>query len=529
MFDSLTEKLQGVLSGLGGRKLTEGDIKKAMGEVNRALIEADVNVKVARQFSSAVEKEAVGEQVLSGLKPAEQVIDIVNRKLIEMLGGESNGLQLSKKPPTVLMMIGLQGSGKTTQVGKLARLLKSQGQRPLLVAADIYRPAAIEQLQTLGQQVGVPVYSEGNQVAPPIIAQHALNYARQNNHNVVLIDTAGRLQIDEALMTELEQMKARVNPKEVMLIVDALTGQEAVNVAGEFNRRVGITGVIMTKMDGDARGGAALSVRAVTGVPIKFIGTGEKLDALEPFYPDRIANRILGMGDILSLVEKVRQTISEEEAQKNLEKMKRGKFDLEDFLQQMKSIRKMGPLGSLLGMLPGVGGQVKELKKQLDTPEAEKEMKRIEAIILSMTKAERSNPDAVMNASRRRRIAAGSGTTVADVNGLLNQFRSMRDMMKNMTSGKGGINPMAMLNGMGGGPGTMPMPGASRKEVAKLNRPVDPLKDFKRSGPPRPNGTSNGNGAKPAPDNGATPVGTGSGSRNTQGAGQYRPAKKKKK
>lgn len=502
MFESLTDKLQGIFSGLGGRTLTEGDIKRAMEEVNRALIEADVNFKVARQFSSEVEKEAVGEQVLKGLRPAEQVIKIVNDKLVDMLGGndETNTeLNISKTPPTILMVVGLQGTGKTTQIGKIARLLKSQGKRPLLVACDIYRPAAIDQLQTLGQQVGVPVYSEGNQVAPPTIAQHAIAQARQNSNDIVLIDTAGRLQIDEALMVELEQMKALVHPNEILLVVDALTGQEAVNVSDTFNKRVGITGVIMTKMDGDARGGAALSVRAVTGVPIKFMGTGEKLDAIEPFYPDRVASRILGMGDILSLIEKAQALYDEEQAKKLQEKMKKGKFDLEDFLQQMKNLRKMGPLGGLLGMLPGVGKEIRQIKNQLESPEAERELKRIEAIILSMTKEERANPD-IFDARRRRRVANGSGTTVADVNALLNQFKGMREMMKGMASGKGMANPMQMMTGGMGGPNSG-MPGLSKREVSKQNRPVDPLKDFKRTsnsghGKPVGAGAGHSNGKK---------------------------------
>jgi signal recognition particle subunit SRP54 len=517
MFDTLTDKLQSVFSGLGDRKLNADDIKKAMSEVNRALIEADVNSKVARQFTSEVEKEAAGQQVFSGLKPAQQVIGIVNDKLIEMLGGESNGLQLAKVPPTIIMLVGLQGSGKTTQIGKLALHLKNEGHRPLLVACDVYRPAAIEQLQTLGKQVNVPVFSEGSQVAPPTIAQHALATARQNNNDVILIDTAGRLQIDEALMTELEEMKKRVNPTEVFLIVDALTGQEAVNVAGEFNRRVGLTGVIMTKMDGDARGGAALSVRSVTGVPIKFIGVGEKLDALEAFHPDRIASRILGMGDVITLFEKAKALYNEEETRKLQEKMKKGKFDLEDFLEQMRKMRNMGPLGSLLGLLPGVGKQIKELRNQLESPEAERDLKRIEAIILSMTKKERSTPE-VINASRRRRIAAGSGTSVADVNGLLNQFKSMREMMQMMTTNKNAMaNPLGMMSGGFGGPSSGM--GLSKRELAKGNRPVDPLKDFKKTG---------SGSVRPSNGNGATPVGTPVGSR-PGGSGPARPAKKKKK
>jgi signal recognition particle subunit SRP54 len=505
MFDTLSDKMESVFRGLTGKgKLTATDIKTAMVEVKRALIEADVNLDVANAFVDTVEQEAVGEAILTSLTPGQQVVEIVYNKLVEMLGGESTGLTLAPTAPTIILMAGLQGSGKTTTVAKLALELRKNKQKPLLVAADIYRPAAINQLESLGRQLNIPVFSEGTQVRPPEIAQHAIAKAKAEGNTVVIIDTAGRLQIDEPLMQELVEIKSRVNPTEILLVVDAMTGQESVNVAREFNRRAGITGVIMTKMDGDARGGAAMSVRAVTGVPIKFIGVGEKANALEPFYPDRIASRILGMGDVLTLVEKARAIYDEEQARKLQEKMKKGKFDLEDFLNQMRGLRKMGPLGSLLGLLPGMGKQMKELRNALETPEAELMLKRTEAIILSMTQQERSNPD-VIDASRRRRIAKGSGTSVADVNDLLQQFKMMRQMTRNMTNGKG-MDMASMMSGMGPG-----MPGGvnSRKQVAP--RPVDPLADFKKGA--RPGGApANGNGAK-------HPV----------GSGTNRPPMKKKK
>lgn len=502
MFDTLSDTLESVFRGLTGKgKLTPTDIKTAMIEVKRALIEADVNLKVANDFVDQVEEEAVGETILSSLTPGQQVVEIVNNKLVEMLGGESSGLNLAPTGMTIIMMTGLQGSGKTTTAAKLALDLRHKKQKPLLVAADIYRPAAINQLESLGRQLNIPVYSEGTQVAPPIIVRNAVAKAKADGNTVVIIDTAGRLQIDEPLMNELVTIKGQVNPTEILLVVDAMTGQESVNVASEFNRRVGITGVIMTKMDGDARGGAALSVRAVTGVPIKFIGTGEKASALEPFYPDRIASRILGMGDVLTLVEKARAMYNEEEAAKLQEKMQKGKFDLEDFLNQMRGMRKMGPLGSLLGMLPGVGKQMKELRNALDTPEAELMLKRTEAMILSMTPAERTTPE-IIDASRRKRIAKGSGSTVADVNDLLQQFKMMRQMTRQMSNGKG-LDMASMMGGMGGG-----MPGAvnSRKHVAP--RPVDPLAQFKNG---RPGASSN------AP------------ARPTNGSGAMRPNKKAKK
>ncbi len=526
MFETLSERLEGTFRSLTGRgKISEDDIRKAMSEVRRALLEADVNTIIAEEFTNDVAEEAIGAQVMAGLNPGQQVIKIVNDKLVELLGGEgedNNKLNLQSSPPTVIMMIGLQGSGKTTTVGKLAMALRQlkPAQRPLLVAADIYRPAAIDQLQTLGQQLGIPVFSEGDKIAPPLIAQHAIAHAKKNNHTVVIIDTAGRLQIDEPLMQELQQIKHDVGPHEILLVVDAMTGQESVNVAMEFNRRVGITGLVVTKMDGDARGGSALSVRAVTGVPIKYMGVGEKLDALEPFYPDRIAQRILGMGDILTLIERAQQTYNEEEAQKLQEKMKKGKFDLEDFLSQMKNIRKMGSLGGLLGLLPGVGKQMKEMRNALETPEAESQLKRTEAIILSMTKKERTEPE-VINASRRRRIANGSGTTVADVNDLLQQFKVMRQMMQQM--GKGGGMNMGNLGAMlGGGMGAPGMPGAPNSRKLPPPPVRDPLADFKRGGKAVGTGGSKTSVTiPPRPGTGAVPA--------SVNRGLVRPPKKKKK
>lgn len=511
MFESLSDKLENVFRDLTGRgKIGPDDVKRAMVEIRRALIEADVNFRVVSEFIKDIEEEAVGEKVLSGLNPGQQVVKVVYDKLVEMLGGESTGLTMTP-PLTILMVIGLQGSGKTTTIAKLARHLKSQGRRPLLVAGDIYRPAAIAQLETLGQQVGVPVFTQGT-IPPPEIAQNAIAEARKNSNDVVIIDTAGRLQIDEPLMLELEEIKRRVKPTEVLLVVDAMTGQESVNVASEFNRRVGITGLLMTKMDGDARGGAALSVRAVTGVPIKFMTVGEKSDALEPFFPDRVASRILGMGDMLTLIEKAQQVVDEDEARRLQEKMKKGSFDLEDFLKQMRSIRKMGPLGSLLGMLPGVGKQMKELRNALETPEAEKELKRTEAMILSMTLAERRNPE-VIDASRRRRIAKGSGTQVSDVNALLQQFRTMRQMMREFGRG-GGMN----MNQMIGGPG-----GSINSRKGLPGKAADPLAQFKGGrGPVNGNGNVSNTPAPKAP----TPNG---GSGFPSGAGRGQPPKKKKK
>ena len=538
MFETLSERLEGTFRTLTGRgKLSEGDIREAMVEVRRALLEADVNTIVAEEFVSEVTEEAIGAKILTSLTPGQQVIKIVNDKLVALLGGDAeseeggaNTLNLQKTPPTIIMMVGLQGSGKTTTVGKLANVLRNlkPAQRPLLVAADVYRPAAIDQLQTLGQQLNIPVYSEGNTVAPLVIAKHALEHARKNNNTVVIIDTAGRLQIDEPLMVELQQIKQNLKPHEVLLVVDAMSGQESVNVAMEFNRRVGISGLVVTKMDGDARGGSALSVRAVTGVPIKYMGVGERLDALEPFYPDRIAQRILGMGDILTLIERAQQAFDEDQAKKLQDKMKKGKFDLEDYLNQMRSIRKMGPLSGILGMLPGVGKQIKEMKNALDTPEAEASLRRTEALILSMTKKERSNPE-IIGASRRRRIAGGSGTTVADVNELLQQFKMMRQMTQQMMAGGGPGANMAnmgsMLGNMMNGPSSGQFGGGGGAK-RQAQAPVDPLAAFrnKGAGPVRPGTTpslpqktaTTGNGLPPRPAN-------------SGGGLPPRPGKKKKK
>ena len=538
MFETLSERLEGTFRSLTGRgKLSEDDIRKAMTEVRRALLEADVNTIVAEEFVNDVTEEALGAHILTSLTPGQQVIKIVNDKLVELLGGEDedgegtlNKLNLQKTPPTIIMMVGLQGSGKTTTVGKLALALRQQKppQRPLLVAADVYRPAAVDQLQTLGQQLGIPVYSEGTNVAPPIIAQHALEQARKNNNTVVIIDTAGRLQIDEPLMQELQEIKKDLSPHEVLLVVDAMSGQESVNVAMEFNRRVGVTGLIVTKMDGDARGGSALSVRAVTGVPIKYMGVGERLDALEPFYPDRIAQRILGMGDILTLIERAQEAFDEEEQRKLQEKMKKGKFDLEDFLNQMRAMRKMGPIGGILGMLPGMGKQIKEMRNALETPEAEAQLRRTEALILSMTKKERAEPE-IINASRRRRIAAGSGTTVADVNDLLQQFKMMRQMTQMMGKG-GGMNMDnlgSMMGNMMNGPAGMMSGPTAPKRLAPP--PRDPLADFRRgAAPARP---APGNGVPPRPATPGSPTGTGTARPVGGGGGGLppRPAKKKKK
>lgn len=433
MFSNLTERLQGVFQRLRGRgKLTEADVDEALREVRLALLEADVNFKVARDFIGRVRERAVGQDVMKSLSPAQQVIKIVNDELTALMGGQRADLELGDRRPAVILMMGLQGSGKTTTAGKLARRLHQRGMRPLLVAADVYRPAAIKQLQVLGEQVGVPVFSLGEQADPVDIARQAVAAAERDGRNVVIIDTAGRLQIDEALMEELANVRDAVNPAESLLVVDAMTGQEAVRVAETFNERIGITGVVLTKLDGDARGGAALSVRAVTGRPIKFVGVGEKLDALEPFHPDRMASRILGMGDVLTLIEKAQATMDAEKAVEMAERLRQAEFNLEDFLSQLQQMRNMGPLDQLLGMIPGFSS-LKQLKNlQVD----ERELKRVEAIIQSMTPQERRHPH-IIDGSRRRRIAAGSGTTVQDVNRLLKQFDQTRTLMKQLTGGGG--------------------------------------------------------------------------------------------
>ena len=447
MFESLTDKLQSVFDRLATKgKLTETDVNAAMREVRLALLEADVNYKVVKDFVERVKARAIGAEVMESLTPAQQVVKIVHEELIELLGKPAP-LNTSGQPPHVVMLVGLQGAGKTTMASKLALRLKKGGQRPLLVAADIYRPAAIKQLEVLGAQIDVPVYSAGTQTPASTIAKDALKQAREKAFNVVIIDTAGRLQIDDVLMQELEQVRMVARPADILLVVDAMTGQEAVNVAEGFNTRVPLTGLIMTKIDGDARGGAALSVRQVTGVPIKFLGTGEKLPDLEPFDPERLAGRILGMGDVLSLIERAQENISEADAAAMEKRLVEGQFDFEDFLDQLKQVKRLGPITDILGMIPGMNRMVKDIDPML----AQDSLKKTEAIISSMTVKERRDPD-LLNASRRRRIAAGSGTTVQDVNMLVKQFREMQKMMKQLgIMGRGKKNKNK--KGRGGAPG----------------------------------------------------------------------------
>ena len=438
IFEGLADRLQETFKKLRGHgKLTEEDVNEAMRDVRMALLEADVNFKVVKDFVKRVRERAIGQDVLETLTPAQAVIRIVNEELTELMGGTQSRLNISSNSPTVVMMVGLQGSGKTTTAGKLARLLKKQGKKPLLVADDIYRPAAVKQLQVLGEQLDIPVFSMEAGTDAVTIARNALEHALSHALDVVLIDTAGRLHINEELMQELRSVKAEVHPHEILLVVDAMTGQDAVNVAESFHGELGVDGVVLTKMDGDARGGAALSVKAVTGCPIKFVGMGEKLDALEPFYPDRMASRILGMGDVLSLIEKAQSVYDAEEAKKIEKKIRKNDFTLDDFLEQLQQIRKMGSFGDILGMLPGMGN----VKKQLEGVDVDlngKEIKHVEAIIRSMTPAERADIT-IVNGSRRKRIAQGSGTRIQDVNKVLKQFAEMRKMMKKMKKlqGKG--------------------------------------------------------------------------------------------
>ncbi|MBI2907407.1 MAG: signal recognition particle protein [Chloroflexi bacterium] len=426
MFEILSEKIQNVLNKLGNRGvLTEKDVDEALREVRLALLEADVNFKVVKGFLARVKERAIGADVLQSLTPGNQVVKIVNEELISILGGGQSHLTQSSQPPTVAMLVGLQGSGKTTTAAKLARHLKLSGQRPLLVAADVYRPAAITQLVTLGKQLDIPVHSEGADEKPARICANALKRAREVAATHILIDTAGRLHIDENMMKELTELKALLRPAEVLLVVDAMTGQDAVRTAEAFNTQVGITGLILTKMDGDARGGAALSIRSVTGIPIKFIGVGEKMDALQPFYPDRLASRILGMGDVLTLIEKAEIAVDDKRAKDLERKMREASLDLEDFLEQLRQLKKMGPLQQILELVPGLSRLAPKLPADID----EQRMKRTEAIILSMTPAERRHPE-IIDGSRRRRIARGSGTTPQDINQLLNQFRQMQKLLK---------------------------------------------------------------------------------------------------
>ncbi|SHH15062.1 signal recognition particle subunit FFH/SRP54 (srp54) [Thermosyntropha lipolytica DSM 11003] len=442
-FEGLTDRLQDIFRKLRGKgKITEEDVKVAMREVRLALLEADVNFKVVKDFINRVKDRAVGQEVLQSLTPGQQIIKIVYDEMTELMGGKESKLNLGSKTPSVIMAVGLQGAGKTTTVAKLAKTLVKQGRRPLLVACDVYRPAAIKQLQVLGEQIGVPVFSMG-QNNPVDIARASLHHAKSNNRDIVILDTAGRLHINEELMEELKNIKEAVNPDEILLVVDAMTGQDAVNVAEAFNNDLGLTGVILTKLDGDTRGGAALSVKAVTGCPIKYVGMGEKLDALEVFHPDRMASRILGMGDILTLVEKAQASFDEKKAREMERKIRKQEFTLEDFLEQMQQVRAMGPLEEILGMIPGLGKQLKGMKAEFD----EKELAHIEAIIKSMTPEERRNPE-IINGSRKKRIARGSGTRVQDVNRLLKQFEESRKLMKQITDltskkgKKGGLPPI---------------------------------------------------------------------------------------
>ena len=436
MFQSLSEKLNNAFKKFKNKgKLTEADVKAGMREIKLALLEADVNFKVVKDFIKIVSERAVGAEVLESLVPAQQVIKIVNEEMTNLMGGSQSKLVISPKPPTVIMMVGLQGAGKTTHAGKLAGMYKKQGKHPLLVACDVYRPAAIKQLEIVGGQLDIPVFQMGTEVSPVKIAEEGLKYANQKGYDMVFIDTAGRLHIDEELMAELQQIKEKTQPTEILLTVDSMIGQDAVNVSQTFNELLDITGVILTKLDGDTRGGAALSVKYVTGKPIKFIGTGEKLDMIEPFHPDRMASRILGMGDVLSLIERAEQAYDEKKAMELEEKIRKSTFTLDDYLEQFQQVKNMGSLDQLAGMMPGIKpGALKDA--QID----EKAIARTEAIIKSMTKEERAKPE-ILGASRKRRIAAGSGTTVEEVNRLLKQFDQVTKLMKQFS------NPAKMKKG----------------------------------------------------------------------------------
>ncbi|CAN7433277.1 signal recognition particle protein [Rossellomorea sp. LjRoot5] len=433
-FEGLADRLQGTIQKIRGKgKISEADVKEMMREVRLALLEADVNFKVVKQFVKKVSERAVGQEVMKSLTPGQQVIKVVQEELTNLMGGEQSQIAVAKRPPTVIMMVGLQGAGKTTTTGKLANLLrKKHNRKPLLVAADIYRPAAIKQLETIGKQLSLPVFSLGDQVSPVEIAKKAIEKAKEEHHDYVLIDTAGRLHIDENLMGELKEIKELSNPDEIFLVVDAMTGQDAVNVAQSFNEALGISGVVLTKLDGDTRGGAALSIRSVTEKPIKFVGMGEKMDALEAFHPERMASRILGMGDVLSLIEKAQANVDEEKAKELEQKMRTMSFTFDDFLDQLGQVRQMGPLDELLKMMPGAN-KMKGLDKiQVD----DKQISHVEAIIQSMTSDEKTHPETI-NASRRKRIAKGSGTSIQEVNRLLKQFEDMKKMMKQMSGMQG--------------------------------------------------------------------------------------------
>ncbi len=443
MFENLQDRLQGVFDQLTKRgRLSEEDVDKALREVRMALLEADVNFKLVKDFVKRIRERAVGIEVSKNITPGQQVIKIVHEELLETLGQPAR-LNLGGASPHVLMLVGLQGSGKTTTAAKLALNLRKSKQRPLMVAADTRRPAAIEQLKVLGRELDIPVYTEDASVPPPVICQNAIKVAKTGAHNVVILDTAGRLQIDEALMEELNQIKDKTDPKEVLLVADAMTGQEAVRVAEGFHERVDLTGLILTKIDGDARGGAAISIRSVTGVPIKFLGVGEKSSDLELFHPDRLASRILGMGDVMSLIEQAEEVIDQDVAERGAKRMMEGNFDLEDFLEQLHQIKKLGPLNKVLDMIPGMG----QLASDIPQEQMEQQLKRTQAIISSMTTKERRNPK-ILNGSRKRRVAKGSGTQVQEINQLLSQFKQMQKMMKQLRNPRARQNLMNMLSGM---------------------------------------------------------------------------------
>ncbi|MGP6138717.1 MULTISPECIES: signal recognition particle protein [unclassified Jeotgalibaca] len=466
-FEGLSERLQGAMTKIGKKgKITEADLKEMMREVRLALLEADVNFKVVKDFVRKVNERALGSDVLESLSPAQQVVKIVNEELTELMGGEQEPFIFSKKPPTVVMMVGLQGAGKTTTAGKLANYMKKrENKRPMLAAADVYRPAAIDQLQTIGKQLDFPVYAKGTEANPVDIAREAVEEARMTGRDLVIIDTAGRLHVDEVLMTELQNIKAAIQPDEILFTVDAMTGQDAVNVAQSFNEQLGITGVILTKLDGDTRGGSALSIRSVTGKPIKFTGQGEKLDDIEPFYPDRMASRILGMGDMLTLIEKAQQDFDEDKAKEMAEKIRENTFDFNDFIDQMDQVTSMGPLEDLLKMIPGMS-QVPGLDQMKIDP---KDMAHMKAIVLSMTNEERENPD-MLSQSRRRRIAKGSGRNLAEVNRLIKQFNESRSMMNKMSKGNFSGLEGLMGNGPKGKLGQLAMKQMSRKMGKKKKK-----------------------------------------------------------
>lgn len=468
-FEGLTERLQNAMTKLRRKgKVSEADVREMMREVRLALLEADVNFKVVKEFVNKVSERAIGTEVLDSLSPGQQIIKIVNDELTELMGGETATINYSVKPPTVVMMVGLQGAGKTTTAGKIANYVrKNDNKRPLLVAADIYRPAAIQQLQTIGNQLDMPVFTLGDQVSPVEIAQKGIEEAVRTGRDLVLIDTAGRLHVDENLMTELSDIKKIAEPSEIFLVVDAMTGQDAVNVAKSFNEQLDVTGVVLTKLDGDTRGGAALSIRSVTGKPIKFVGQGEKLDALEPFHPDRMANRILGMGDMLTLIEKAQQDIDEKKAEQMAEKLRDNSFDFNDFIDQMDQVSNMGPLEDIIKMIPGMNNMPGLDQLQIDP----KDTARMKAIVLSMTPKERENPD-IISQSRRKRIAKGSGRPLVEVNRLIKQFNESKKMMNKMSNGN--FQGMDNLFGSGvkGKLGKLAMNQMARKNKKKKKKNV---------------------------------------------------------